>query len=188
MRKQGKFYHKIIYIVLAGFAVLAILFVSVLAYSVHTAFNREGISVGIPGLVSEDTYPNWTGDEEVSRLGCDILDRKGLSLSNVYLIRRAGYYQVRLRIGRSVPFTQEDLLSDVRWNVEDEAGNSLTESMTVYTEQIGGINCINVTLVLDESEYSALAGGKITLSAVCRDSEDADGEDGYAHCTAEIGF
>lgn len=188
MRKHGKFYHKIIYIVLAGFALLVLLFVSVLVHSVYTAFNREGISVGIPGLVSEDTYPDWTGDEEVSRLGYDVLDRKGLSLSNVYLIRRAGHYQVRLRIGRWTPFTQEDLLSDVRWNVEDEAGNSLTESMTVYTERIGGINCVNVTLVLDESEYSALEGGKITLSAVCRDSEDAAGEDGYAHCTAEISF
>lgn len=188
MRKHGKFYHKKIYIVLAGFVVLVILFVSVLAYSVHTAFNREGISVGMPGLVSGDTYPDWTGDEEVSRLRCNVLDRSGLSMSNVYLIRRAGHYQVRLRVGRSVPFTQEDLLSDIRWNVEDEAGNSFTDSMTVYTERIGGINCVNVTLVLDESEYVSLVGGKITFSAVCRDSEDADGEDGYAHSTAEICF
>ena len=58
----------------------------------------------------------------------------------------------------------------------------------VYAERIGWINCVNVTLVLDESEYSSLTGGKITFSAVCQDSENPDGEDGYAHCEAEIDF
>lgn len=178
-----KKYKKII-IALACFVLLVLVY----ALFIHTDFNRKGIASGMRGLVPEDMYPNWAGDEEVSELDCNVLDRSGLSLSRVYLIRRAGYYQVRLRIGRTVPFSQEDLIGDIRWIVEDQDGSSFTDNMTVYAERIGGINCVNVTLVLDESEYSSLTGGKITFSAVCQDSEKPDGEDGYAHCRAEIDF
>ncbi|MBD5461053.1 MAG: hypothetical protein HDR26_08965 [Lachnospiraceae bacterium] len=176
--------HKKMMIAVVSFVVLVFVYV----LCVRADFNRKGIASGMRGLVSEDTYPNWASDREVSELDCNVLDRSGLSLSRVYLIRRAGYYQVRLRIGRTVPFTQEDLIGDIRWIVEDQDGSSFTNSMTVYAERIGWINCVNVTLVLDESEYSSLTGGKITFSAVCQDSENPDSKDSYAHCEAEIDF
>lgn len=173
---------------IAGFIVLAIASVLVFAFCVHADFNRKGISAGLPGLISGDTYPDWEEDEEVSRLDCSVLEQSGLSVSHVYLIRRGGQYQVRLRIGRTVPFTREDLPGDIRWKVEDGNGGSYTDDMSVYAERVGWINCVNVTLVLDENEYLSVSGGKITFSAVCVDSENTDVENEYARCTAEITF
>lgn len=167
-------------IVLVCLAAVSIVHISV-------SFNREGLNTGLRGMVPEDEYPNWVSSENVSQLECDVLEKRNLLFSNVYLIERAGHYQVRFRIAYAFPFTRRNLFGDMDWIMEDSHGNHYMDKgrITVYGEQIAGLHCVNVTWVLDEETYGALSGDIITLSAVC---SDYGSEEVYARCTTEISF
>ncbi len=57
-------------------------------------------------------------------------------------------------------------------------------------EQIAGLNCMNVTLVLDGEEFSNLAGKELDFSAICSEQrgDTPDVEASYAHCDIRIAF
>lgn len=161
---------------------------------VRHAFLYNGLDRALPGLTTEDKYPDWekwNGSEELrSRLEYDVESKQGLYFSKVYLMERANHYQVRFRIGYMIPFLHQDLFEVTKWVLEDSAGNSYTKNMVVYTEQIAGLNCINVTLVLSEEEFLTLSGKELNLIAICSKEgyDKADIENSYAHCKAKIIF
>ena len=169
-----------------GFFLLAFIFV----FRAYINFNQKGLKSGLVGMVSGDRYPNWESKEEVSPMDYHVLSRNGLYFSKVYLIKRATHFQVRFRIAYAVPFMHQDLLNDTKWIITDSAGNDYTNNIVVYTAQIAGLNCINVTLVLDEGAFSVLSGKEITFSAICSgsDYENSGIENSYAHCTTKIFF
>lgn len=174
-------YRKVLIIV---FLVLALLVV--FCYHEYDAFCHKGLDQALIGQVEGDTYPDWdswNSSEEISSMECEILSKKSLRLSQVYLIRRANHYQMRLRIAFSIPFMHPNLLEDMDWSLEDSAGNSYTGNIVVYKEQIAGLNCLNVTLILDEEEFSNLSGTELYFGAYCFEKEN-----NYAHCEAKIPF
>ena len=173
--------------------VLLVIVLSVFGFSTYYSFNHNGLDRALVGQVEEDRYPDWEkwdGSTKVSGLECDITDKSGLYISDIYLIERANHYQVRLRVGCSIPFVHPELLPDTLWILEDSAGNSYTDNIVVYTEQISGLNCVNVTLVLDGEEFSNLAGKNLDFSAICSEESVTmpDVENSYAHCEAKILF
>lgn len=173
-------------------AVLLVILLSAFGFNAAYSFNHNGLNQALVGMVEEDGYPdwnNWNGSEKNSELECDIISKSGLSISKIYLIERANHYQIRFRIGCRIPFMHQDLLSDTWWILEDSKGNSYTGNMVVYAEQIAGLNCINVTLVLDE-EFVDLSGKGLNITAVCskEGAAQADVENSYAHCKAKLLF
>ena len=172
--------------------VLVVILLSAFGFNAAYSFQHNGLNQGLVGLVEEDGYPdwdNWNGSEKNSELECDIVSKRGLYISKVYLIERANHYQIRFRIGCRIPFTHQELLSDTWWVLEDSAGNSYTRNMVVYAEQIAGLNCINVTLVLGE-EFADLSGKELNITAVCSKEgyAQADIANSYAHCRAKLLF
>lgn len=172
--------------------VLLVILLSAFGFNAAYSFNHNGLNQALVGMVEEDGYPdwnNWNGSEKDSELKCDIMSKSGLSISKIYLIERANHYQIRFRIGCGIPFIHQDLLSDTWWILEDSEGNSYTGNMVVYAEQIAGLNCINVTLVLDE-EFADLSGKELNITAVCSEegAAQADVENSYAHCKAKLLF
>lgn len=173
----------------------AVLFVLLLLFYVYArhAFLYNGLDRALLGQTAEDRYPDWekwNGSEVSSGLEYDIQSKHSLCFSKVYLIGRANHYQVRFRIGYTIPFLHQELLGDTKWILEDSAGNNYTENMVVYTEQIAGLNCINVTLILDEEEFLALSGKELDFIAVCSKEgyDKADMENSYAHCKVNMIF
>ena len=170
--------------------VLLVILFSAFGFNAAYSFNHNGLNQALAGLVEEDGYPNWdnwNSSEKNSELEYDIVGKSGLYVSKIYLIERANHYQIRFRIGCRIPFMHQDLLSDTWWILEDSEGNSYTGNMVVYAEQIAGLNCINVTLVLDE-EFADLSGEELNITAVCSKEGDAkaDVENSYAHCNAKL--
>lgn len=173
----------------------SVLFVLLLLFSVsaYYAFLHHGLDRALLGQTAEDRYPDWekwNGREVSSRLEYDIQSKRSLCFSKVYLIERANHYQVRFRIGYAIPFLHQELLGDTKWILEDSAGNNYTENMVVYAERIAGLNCINVTLILDEEEFLTLSGKELDFTAVCSKEgyEKADMENSYAHCKVKVIF
>lgn len=169
-----------------------ILVVLLSAFGMYTSysFNHSGINRALVGLVDEDGYPDWdrwNGSEKSSVLECDIISKKGLFLSKIYLLERAGHNQIRFRVSCKVPLMHKDLLNDTDWVLEDSEGNRFEEKMVVYAEQIVGLNCINVTLVFGE-EFTGLSGKELNISAVCSEGGDGgtDVEKSYAHCRVKV--
>lgn len=172
-------------------AVLILLLIIVFIFYTFDSFRHKGIDQALVGQVEEDKYPdwdNWTDSEKVSEMEYDIVSKKGLRVSELYLIQRAGHYQLRFRIAPGMPFSHPDLMRDTDWSIEDSVGSSYTSNLLVYGEQMGGWNCINVTLLLNGEEFSGLSGKELNLTAVCSESEEADMENGYAHCELKIQF
>lgn len=172
--------------------VLLVILLSAFGFNAAYSFNHNGLNQALVGLVEEDGYPdwdNWNDSEKYSELECDIMSKSGLSISKIYLVERANHYQIRFRIGRGIPFIHPDLLSDTWWILEDSEGNCYTGNMVVYAEQLAGLNCINVTLVLDE-EFADLSGKELNIMAVCskEGTAQADVESSYAHCKAKLLF
>lgn len=172
--------------------VLLVVLLSAFGFNTACSFNHNGLNQALVGLVEEDGYPNWdnwNGSEKASELECDIVSKSGLYISKIYLVERANHYQIRFRIGCRIPFAHQELLSDTWWSLEDSEGSSYTENMVVYMEQIAGLSCINVTLVLDK-EFADLSGKELNITAVCskEGNAQADIENSYAHCKAKISF
>lgn len=176
-----------------GIWIALVLFVILLSgFGFHAvySFNHNGLNQALVGMVEEDKYPewdNWNGCEKESELECDIVSKSGLYISKIYLMERANHYQIRFRIGCRIPFMHQELLSDTWWILEDSEGRSYTDKMVVYAEQIAGLNCINVTLVLD-GELADLSGKELNITAVCskEGSAKTDVENSYAHCKAKL--
>ncbi len=173
----------------------SVLFVLLLLFYVYArhAFLYNGLDRALLGQTAEDRYPDWerwNGKEVSSQLECDIQSKHSLYFSKVYLIERANHYQVRFRIGYAIPFFHQELLRDTKWILEDSAGNNYTENMVVYAERIAGLNCINVTLILDEEEFLTLSGKELDFTAVCSKEgyDKADMENSYAHCKVKVVF
>lgn len=180
--------YKGILITIVSFLILLSVFGLYATYS----FNHNSLNRALVGQVEEDKYPdwdNWNGSEKDSELEYDIVSKSGLYLSKIYLIERANHYQIRFRIGCIIPFMHEELLRDTCWILEYSEGRSYTDNMVVYAEQIAGLNCLNVTLVLDE-EFADLSGEELNITAVCSKEGNAqtDVENSYAHCKAKILF
>lgn len=174
--------------------IVVLLVVLLSAFGFHAAysFNHNGLDQALAGLVEEDRYPNWdnwSSIEKNSELKYDIVSKSGLYISKIYFMERANHYQIRFRIGYRIPFMHQDLLSDTWWILEDSEGNSYTQNMVVYAEKIAGLNCINVTLVLDE-ELTDLSGKQLNITAVCSKEghAKADAQNSYAHCKAKLLF
>ena len=132
--------------------VLIVAFFTAFGFYASYSFDHSGLDRALVGLVAEDGYPDWdhwNGSEKVSLLDCDIVSKSGLYISKIYWMERANHYQIRFRIGYRIPFMHPGLLSDTCWILEDVEGNSYTGNMVVYTEQVAGFHCVNVTLVLD---------------------------------------
>lgn len=166
-------------------AVLVVMLVLIFCFfQIYTSFNRRGLDTGLAGLTEGDRFPNWVENEEVSQLDCEVLSKDRLLLSKVYLIKRADHFQIRFRVAYGIPFLSRDIWSDMAWTIQDSAGNSYTNYIIVYGEQIAGLDCINVTLLMDEDAFSTLSDGKLTISAVC--SDDGSSDNIYAHCEAEL--
>nr|WP_300665071.1 hypothetical protein [uncultured Acetatifactor sp.] len=174
-------------------AVLIVILLAGFGFNTYDSFHHNGLDQALVGQVEEDRYPDWgkwDSSTKVSGLECDIISKSGLFVSDIYLIERANHYQVRLRIGCSMPFVHPELLQETWWVLEDSAGNSYTENMVAYSEQIAGLNCMNVTLVLDGEEFSNLAGKELDFSAICSEQrgDTPDVEASYAHCDIRIAF
>lgn len=171
-------------------AVILILFLSLGIYARYL-FLYDGLDHALVGQTAEDRYPDWekwNDSESVSRLDYDIQSKHNLCFSKVYLLERANHYQVRFRIGYVVPFLHSELFGAATWVLEDSAGNSYTKNMVVSTEQIAGLNCINVTLILNEEEFSFLSGKELKVAAVCSKEEydKTDLDNSYASCEVKI--
>ena len=171
---------------------LLVILLSAFGFYAAYSFNHSGLNQALVGQVEEDGYPNWdnwNGSESDSELECDIVSKSGLYISKIYLIERADHYQIRFRIGCRIPFMHQELSGDTWWILEDSEGSCYTENMVVYTEQIAGLNCMNVTLVLDE-ELADLSGKELSIVAVCSKEgyAQADIENSYAHCNAKLLF
>lgn len=173
---------------------VVIVFLVFFAFGFYTfdSFLHKGINRGLVGMTQEDKYPDWdrwNQSEKVLNLKCDIVSKKGLHISEIYLIERANHYQIRFRIAARMPFCRPNLMSDTYWTLTDFSGNSYTKNMVVYSEQIAGWNCINVTFVLDEEEFVALSGKELNLIAICsEEGQEADIENSYAHCEIKIRY
>lgn len=173
---------------------VVIVFLVFFAFGFYTfdSFLHKGINRGLVGMTQEDKYPDWdrwNQNEKVLNLKCDIVSKKGLHISEIYLIERANHYQIRFRIAARMPFCRPNLMSDTYWTLTDFSGNSYTKNMVVYSEQIAGWNCINVTFVLDEEEFVALSGKELNLIAICSEGgQEADIENSYAHCEIKIRY
>ncbi len=170
--------------------VLFVVLLSAFGFHAVYSFNHNGLDQALVGLVKEDGYPgwdHWNGSEKVSGLECDIVSKRGLYISKIYLVERAGHYQIRFRVGCGMPFMHPELLSDTYWILEDSEGNRYTEKMVAYMERIAGFTCINVTLVLGE-EFADLSGKELNVTAVCSEegNAQADVENSYAHCKAKL--
>ena len=181
--------HKGIWIAVA----LVIILFAGFGFSTYYSFNQNDLNQALVGQVEEDRYPDWgkwDSSTKVSKLEYGITSKSGLVISDIYLIERANHYQVRLRVGCSMPFVHPELLQETWWILEDSAGNSYTENMVAYTEQIAGLNCINVTLVLDGEDFSNLAGKELAFSAICSEQRGTmpDVEASSAHCDIRIAF
>lgn len=180
--------HKKVFFAIVVF-VLLILFSFV---RIYVSFSRDGLDTGIFGVLPGDELPANDGEirEEVSLLDYRVLESKHLFFSKVYLIERAGYYQIRFRVAYAVPFMHGNIMWDMKLRIEDSQGNNYlnhVETM-IYPARIGGLNCVNITLVLDGQTYDALLGDKITFSAFFLEDEDSDREDAYAQCKTEMSF
>lgn len=176
---------------IAAVVVLALLFV--FGICTYDSFRHKGIDHALVGQVEEDRYPDWDSwndSEKVSDMEYDIVSKRGLLISKIYLIERANHYQVRLRVAAGMPFSHPDLMRDTDWILQDSEGNSYTGNLVVYSEQIAGLNCVNITLVLDGEEFSNLSGKELSLTAVCSKerNDKASIENSYAHCEAKIEF
>lgn len=149
----------------------------------HDCFSRKGLDTWLVGQTGEDHYPDWEENMEVTEIDRNILHSDHLSLSRVYLIKHVDSYQLRFRIAYSIPFLHNSLFEDTEWiKLTDSNGNDYFDCLTVYPSEGAGRNCIDVALVMDRDTFSAMSGGKLTVSAVC--AEDA--ENVYANCEAEI--
>ena len=180
--------HKKIWI--AAIIVLFVLF----GFGFYTfdSFLHKGIDSGLVGMTNEDRYPDWdrwNQSEKTFKLECDIVSKKGLHISEIYLIERANHYQIRFRIAARMPFSHSNLMSDTYWILEDSMGKSYTKNMVVYSEQIAGWNCINVTCILAEEEFAALSENELSLIAICSEGgQKTDIENSYAHCEIKIRY
>lgn len=168
--------------------ILALLFI--FGFYTYDSFRHKGIDQALIGQVEEDRYPawdNWNDSTKISGLDYDIVDKSNLRISEIYFIQRAKHYQIRLRIAAGMPFCHPDLMEETDWVVEDSSGSSYASNLVVYAEEIGGLNCVNLTLVLNEDEFSRLSGKELYLTAVCsEDREEASVENSYAHCQMKI--
>ncbi len=158
-------------------------------YAVYS-FQHSGLDRALVGLVNEDGYlswEHWNASEKNTDLKYEIVSKSKLYISKIYLMERANHYQIRFRIGYGIPFMHGELLSDIDWVLEDVKGNSYTENMVVFAERIAGLNCVNVTLVLDK-EFMDLSGEVLNITAVCSKGADAGAEikKSYAHCQARL--
>lgn len=169
--------------------VLAALVVGIVIYILghaYIGFNWKGLDSWMQGQTAEDLYPDWEKDVEVLEADRGILDKSHLFLSRVYLIRHMSNYQIRFRIAYSIPFMHDNLLWDTSWvKLTDSYGNDYSDCLTVYASEISGLNCVNAVLAMDQEAFSALSGGRLTVSVVCSDDGQKNGSP-YAHCEAEI--
>lgn len=175
MKKYLKY---VMLVIIAGIA-------SLLIYT-YVGFNRKGLDTWLVGQTEGERYPDWKGTVAVQEVGLDSLNRKHLFFSKVFLLKGTDSYQLRFRIAYSIPFLRSSLLADTDWvKVADADGNDYTGCLTVYPSAIAGLNCLNVTLVMEEDTFSALSGGRLTVSAVCAE-EGLNAADSYAGFDAEI--
>lgn len=174
-------------------AIIILVLLAAFGLYTYNSFRHKGIDRPLVGQVEEDRYPdwdNWNDSTMVSNLEYDIVSKSGLCISEIFFIQRANHYQVRLRIAAGMPFSHPNLMGETDWILEDLAGNRYTSDMVVYAEEIGGLNCVNITLVLDGEEFENLSGKELRFTAVC--SEEGNNgtsmEDSYAHCEMKIWF
>ncbi len=152
----------------------------------YVSFNRKGLDTWLVGQTDGDHYPDWEEDIEVLEVDRSILNKAHLFFSRVYLMKASDSYQLRFRIAYSIPFLHGNLFGDTKWvKVEDSYGNDYSGCLTVYPSEIAGLNCINVTVIMNADTFSVLSGGKLTVSAVCTESGLND-ENSYADCEADI--
>ncbi|MCM1189768.1 MAG: hypothetical protein NC541_10800 [bacterium] len=164
---------------------VAVCFAVYAAYA-YVSFSRGGLDTGLAGQTDGAHYPDWGENLETLKADCDILDRDGLYLSKVYLIRRSDSVQLRFRMAYCIPFCHGDLLGDTEWvKLTDSSGNDYFGNLAVSASEIAGLNCIEASLIMDEETFSGLSGGKLTVSAVCTEGS-GNGDGAYAGCEMEI--
>ncbi len=164
---------------------LSVIVIGIIAYTIfaYVRFSHEGLDIWLVGLTEDEHYPDWGKASKVQEVDCNILNKSHLFLSKVYLLEGADSYQLRFRIAYSIPFLRDSLFEDTDWlKLADADGNDYTGCLTVYSSRVAGLNCINATLVLDEDTFSALTGGKLSVSAACKDEAGFS----YAGCEFEI--
>lgn len=169
------------------YALLAVM-AGMVVYMVYTydSFSRKGLDTWLVGQTGGDHYPNWGKDIEVLEADSSILNKVHLFISRVYLIKCSDSYQLRFRIAYSIPFLRGSLFEDTEWvELTDSYGNDYSGCLTVYPSDIAGLHCINATLVMDTDKFSAMSGGKLTVSVVCTEGGLND-ENSYANCKMEI--
>lgn len=173
------------YAVPAVIIIAGIIFLMVYAY---IGFYQQGLDTWLVGQTEADHYPDWEENVEITKLDRHILNKDHLFISKVYLLKGStGSYQLRFRIAYSIPFMHGSLFQDTDWvKLADDEGNDYTGCLTVYASRIAGLNCVNATLVMDADTFSLLAGGKLTVSAICKDTDALPAENGYAGCEVEI--
>ncbi len=172
-----------------AFALSAVV-IGIIAYTIVTyiKFNHEGLDTWLVGQTADERYPDWGKASKVQEVDCHIRNKSHLFFSKVYLLEGGDSYQLRFRIAYSIPFLRGSLFEDTDWlKLADADGNDYTGCLTAYSSRIAGLNCINATLVLDEDTFSALSGGKLSVSAVCKDKAGRSAENNsYAGCEVEI--
>lgn len=169
------------------YALLAIV-IGMVVYMVYTydSFTRKGLDVWLVGQTDEDHYPDWGKDIEVLQADSSILNKVHLLFSKVYLIKCSDSYQLRFRIAYSIPLLRSSLFEDTEWvELTDSCGKDYLGCLTVYPSDIAGFNCLNAALVMDADTFSAISGGKLTVSVVCTEGGLND-ENSYANCEVEI--
>lgn len=168
--------------------ILLVILFSIFGFHTYISFNRKGLDQQILGPDEYSFRDDRDSTQKVSEPEHEVVQRNGLFLSKIYLIERAGHYQIRFRFGNRIPFMHPELLNDTYWIVEDSAGNSYTSNMTVYAEQISGLNCVNVTLELDGEEFLNLAEKELNITIICSKEREIqpDIKDSYAFCQVKI--
>ena len=155
-------------------------------FYVYDSFSRKGLDTWLAGQTGTDHYPDWGKDAEVLEVGRNIRNKSHLFFSKAYLLRNADNCQLRFRIAYNIPFMHGNLFTDTSWvKLEDSYGNDYSGCLTAYPSKAAGLNCIDVTLVMDADTFSALPGGKLTVSAVCAEV-GSDEEDSYASFDVEL--
>ncbi len=169
------------------YALLAVV-AGMVVYMVYTydSFSRKGLDTWLVGQTDGDHYPDWGKDFEVLEVDSSILKKVHLFISRVYLVKCSDNYQLRFRIAYSIPFLRGSLFEDTEWvELTDSYGNDYSNCLAVYPSDIAGLNCINASLIMDTDTFSAMSGGKLTVSVVCTES-GLNAENSYANCEVEI--
>lgn len=170
---------KLIYVIVTVFA-LSIVF----AVDVFIQFNQDGLDHGIYGVVNGGKYA-WE-KEEVSKINYQIINCSNLYFSNVNLIKCSNFFQIRFRMAYIIPFKHKNFLGDTDWLLIDSEGTDYTNAISAYASSIRGLNCINVTVTLDEDVFFNLLGKDLTMTVVCSNVNDLNKEEGYANCEVKM--